>query len=192
MPAVGLDSSPSLAHAPSPCAQSVPEPSRSGRLRWLGVCAGQVHARVRGHLVARLPQASSDITASTPRDSKDVGWLDLAFEHREGGASCVFAQAINGHGSRQTVAVGEDRGQLDCWELDPASGQLAVNAAAAPRAGVEPASLVLIQSQAGPADRPTGERPPSGGRLNSTVGDDRRANQPVDFTTGSGRDRLCP
>ncbi len=31
----------------------------------------------------------------------------------------------------------------------------------APRVGVEPTSLVLIQSQAGPAGRPTGERPPT-------------------------------
>ncbi len=118
-----------------------------------------------------------------------VGWTSRSSTEKAG-PRVRLAQSINVHGSRQTVAVGEDRGQLDCWRLDPVSGQLAVNAAAAPRAGVEPASLVLIQSQAGPADRPTGERPPSGGRLNSTVGDDRRANQPVDFTTGSGRDRL--
>src|SRR6476469_11064622 len=31
----------------------------------------------------------------------------------------------------------------------------------APRDGIEPSSLVLIQSQAGPASRPTGEGPPS-------------------------------
>ena len=29
----------------------------------------------------------------------------------------------------------------------------------APRVGIEPTSLILIQSQAGPASRPTGERP---------------------------------
>ncbi|SPD88911.1 protein of unknown function [Micropruina glycogenica] len=31
--------------------------------------------------------------------------------------------------------------------------------ARAPRVGVEPTSLILIQSQAGPAGRPTGDRP---------------------------------
>ena len=40
----------------------------------------------------------------------------------------------------------------------PNTGQLA------PRVGVEPTSLILIQSQAGPADRPTGERHPRGQR----------------------------
>ncbi len=39
----------------------------------------------------------------------------------------------------------------------------------APRVGVEPTSLVLIQSQAGPADRPTGERHP-GRRRDPLVG----------------------
>src|SRR5665647_1558141 len=33
----------------------------------------------------------------------------------------------------------------------------------APRDGIEPSSLVLIQSQAGPASRPTGERPACAG-----------------------------
>jgi hypothetical protein len=34
----------------------------------------------------------------------------------------------------------------------------------APREGIEPSSLVLIQSQAGPASRPTGERPACAGQ----------------------------
>ena len=42
----------------------------------------------------------------------------------------------------------------------PANGGARASAFLAPRVGVEPTSLVLIQSQAGPAGRPTGDRPP--------------------------------
>ena len=38
------------------------------------------------------------------------------------------------------------------------AGREALTSGVAPRAGIEPASLILIQSQAGPASRPTGDR----------------------------------
>ena len=40
----------------------------------------------------------------------------------------------------------------------------------APRVGIEPTSLVLIQSQAGPTSRPTGERPTRGPAKGSQAG----------------------
>ncbi len=55
----------------------------------------------------------------------------------------------------------------------------------APRVGVEPTSLVLIQSQAGPADRPTGERHPGRRR-------DPLAGPPQGSAVRSARPRPAP
>ena len=47
----------------------------------------------------------------------------------------------------------------------------------APRVGVEPTSLVLIQSQAGPAGRPTGDRCPSLGPASGGAAETRQTNR---------------
>ena len=103
-----------------------------GRRREVGTRLG-TRPRVRG-LQCRRPPRRRAGSSSGPRTSNVAG-ADLWSQrvpHRT-----VIA--------RETPADCVLAGQRAFWR--------------APRVGIEPTSLILIQSQAGPASRPTGERP---------------------------------
>ena len=78
-------------------------------------------------------------------------------QHDDGGHS-VDLGSVSGRARRHGAPPGSDAACKIYSSRHSAASHCEEHDERAPRAGVEPASLVLIQSQAGPADRPTGER----------------------------------
>src|SRR5215203_3208820 len=88
----------------------------------------------------RLPSPAAKITTAATGGDR----ARLATSWLGNGALLAESCATARYGSPSGLSVGTVR--------------VAVRLSGAPRVGVEPTSLVLIQSQAGPADRPTGDR----------------------------------
>ena len=73
--------------------------------------------------------------------------------------SIVHPQALPVLTSGRFARVGPLVSPDDALETGLNGAKVQMWVEVAPREGIEPSSLVLIQSQAGPASRPTGERP---------------------------------
>ena len=102
-----------------------------------------------------LAQPGTGDTA-TPRIGR--GWRGVAVQHPTVGLEIVGSICEDLRGSSQLLLIPQEpagaRPHLPAVSLGSYLWLLPV----APREGIEPSSLVLIQSQAGPASRPTGER----------------------------------
>ncbi len=139
-----------------------PRPGRRARCRRCVVLDGE-HARRAAAPGCARPTCSRwwPTTATTRLGSHRLHRGQHVADHA---APADRVQHLHGLRLHPGAAAGgqDDDGQVVRWSSRGSAGapfEASVDMRA-PRVGVEPTSLVLIQSQAGPAGRPTGDRPP--------------------------------